>query len=304
MEFCTKCGNKLEEHWLICPNCGTSLKIEKLIKEIEKPKQKIETPKQTIIIDKNANKINKKEKRFVGNKKIIALSISLVAMCVLAGVLGILYIQTNNRYDDLSGDYNELWWYYNNLVDDYEDLEQRYNDLLDDYNELLTDYNSLFGQYQSILSVLKDPLTNPVIPTISQVQNWLAIDDTDDMLYTETWMCGDFATMLMVRAKAMNWRIRIACMFYSFDGEDGWQDPTHPYGENGHVFNLIYCQDGSDLDTDLDIYYIEPQTDKVWYVIIGGIPHIHYEIWLTFTGGLSGTVWQEPYYVNHYSYFA
>ncbi|TKJ24101.1 MAG: hypothetical protein CEE43_00020 [Promethearchaeota archaeon Loki_b32] len=281
MNFCTKCGNKLEEHWVICPSCGTSLKE---LKEIEE--QEIIIPHQITTINKNINK----EKRFVKNKKVFVLSISLIVVCVLAGVLGILYIQINNRYNDLSGD--------------YEDLEQGYDDLLDDYNELFTDYNFLFGEYYSILSVLEDPLTNPVIPTISQVQNWLAIDDTDDMSYTENWMCGDFSAMLMVRAKAMNWRMRIACMFYSYNGDFGWQDPSDPYGSYGHAFNLIYCQDGSDSDNYLDVYYIEPQSDGVWYVHYGDYNHVHYEIWWTFTGGISGTVWQEPYYVNHYSYLA
>ncbi len=248
------------------------------------------------------------EKRFIKNKKVLALSISLVGACVLAGVLGILYIQINNRYDDLSGDYNKLWWDYNHLVDDYDNLEQRYDDLLDDYNELLSDYNFLFSEYQSILSVLEDPLTNPVIPTISQVQNWLATDDTDDMLYTDVWMCGDFSAMLMVRAKAMNWRIRISIMFYSFEGESEY-DTTDPYGTGGHAFNLIVCQDGSDPDNYLDVWYIEPQTDKTWWLNYGDDNHGSYDIYTAWANTIPNTIWYNtypniPYWVNHYSYFA
>lgn len=184
---------------------------------------------------------------------------------------------------------------------------EKYNDLQQDYNDLLNDYNELFGDYQSILDILTiagNPLTDPDTPTIQEVLNWLAIDNTDTFEYTENFMCGDFSAMLMGKAKLMNWRVRIACMFWSYNGDAGWQDPTDPYGEYGHAFNLIYCQDGSDAGSELDIYYIEPQTDKVWTVIISSVPYVHYQIWLTFTGGINGTVWTEPYFINHYNYFA
>ena len=117
-------------------------------------------------------------------------------------------------------------------------------------------------------------------------------------------MCGDYAAMLMVRAKEMNWRMRIACMFYSFSGDPG-DGTSDPYGSYGHAFNLIYCQDGSDPDSLLDIYYIEPQTDAVWYASDGTGNHVHYTIYTYYSGGVSGTVWESgTYWVNHYGYFA
>lgn len=186
---------------------------------------------------------------------------------------------------------------------DFYALHKEINDLNQDYNDLLDDYNSLFSEYNSILSVLENPLTNPDTPTINQVFNWLATDDTDIYGYSQNWKCGDFSAMLMVRAKEMNWRMRISCMFYSFQGDDGWQNPYDPYGEYGHAFNVILCQD-YDGDGTEDWFYIEPQTDATWYVYISGEYFVHYEIWYTFTGGIDGTVWQEPYYINHYSYFA
>lgn len=192
---------------------------------------------------------------------------------------------------------------YNELLGDYNGLTQEYDDLLDDYNALLNSYTNLFGQYQSILSVLENPLTDPDTPTLDEIFDWLDSDNTDTFEYTENWMCGDFAAMLMTRAKGMNWRMRIACMFWSYNGDDGWQDPTHPYGVYGHAFNVILCQD-IDSDGTEDWIYIEPQTDAVWYVVILPDYYVHYNIWLTFTGGISGTIWTEPYYINHYSYFA
>lgn len=181
--------------------------------------------------------------------------------------------------------------------------ENRYNNLLGDYNDLVDDYNALFSDYDALQDAFKEPLTNPDTPTYNQLVSWLDSDDTDSFEYTEDWMCGDFAAMLMTRAKTMNWRMRISCMFWSYDGDDGWQDPTDPYGEYGHAFNVILCQD-YDGDGNNDWFYIEPQTDKTWYVIIGTKSFVHFDIWLTFTGGITGTVWIENFYVNHYSYFA
>ena len=204
------------------------------------------------------------------------------------------------------GDLSTLRNSYNDLDQDYSDLEQDYNNLTSVYNNLTSDYNTLFGDYQSVLNVLEDPLANPVVPTYSQVNSWLGSDDTDTHDYVnDTWVCGDFASMLMVRAKEMNWRMRIACMFYSFFGDAGWDNKTDPYGSYGHAFNMIYCQDGNDSDSQLDIYYIEPQTDAVWYVTDGSDNHVHYAIHATYSGGISGTVWESgQYWVNHYSYFA
>ena len=215
-----------------------------------------------------------------------------------------------NEYNDLQGDYNNLQGDYNELLGEYNDLQSVYNDLLDDYNDLqgdyndlLDDYNSLFSDYNALRDAFEEPLTNPEIPTYIELYYWLSTDDTDSFEYTENWMCGDFAAMLMTRAKTMNWRMRISCMSYSFAGEIGWQNIFSHYGSHGHAFNVIQVQD-RDGDGNNDWIYIEPQTDARWHVIIDSVPYVHYEIWLTFTGGISGTVWSEPYYVNHYNWFA
>ncbi len=192
------------------------------------------------------------------------------------------------------------------LRDRYDDLDQDYNDLELDYNNSISDYNVLFGDYQSLSNVIEDPLTNPVVPTYNQVISWLSSDDTDTHDYVnETWVCGDFASMLMVRAKEMNWRMRIAVMFYSFSGDAGWLSTSDAYGSYGHAFNMIHCQDGNDSDSELDLYYIEPQTDTVWYVPDGSDNHVHYTFNIKYSGGINGTVWENgEYWVNHYSYFA
>ncbi len=219
------------------------------------------------------------------------------------------YTNLFGSYNELSNEHNELSGNYNSLTNDYNELSGNYNNLLDDYSGLgqsysglLNSYNILYGTYQSVLDTLENPLTNPTIPTISEVAIWLYYDNTDFHNYTEYWMCGDFSAMLMTRAKEMNWRMRIACMFFSFSGDLGYGDNTDPYGAYGHAFNAIYVQDGDDDDEELDLYYIEPQTDTIWWLNYSG-NHLEYNIWSYWSGDMSGTVFSEGYYVNHYSIF-
>ncbi len=273
MVFCTTCGSKLEEHWIVCPNCGTSLE------KIDKPKQIIITPQQeTIIPQKISN-----EKVFKRKKKKLALIICLVAGLVGGFFIGGIFI--NIVYMDMT----------TNQKRDLDALQDDYNELLDNYNALY----ELFAQYQAIIDIVSNPLTDPDIPTINEVVDWLAYDNTDTFTYTENFMCGDFSVMLMGRAKVMNWRMRVACMFWSYEFESGWQNPSDPYGSYGHAFNVILCQDYNG-DSVEDWFYIEPQTDQIWYVVIDSVPFIHYEIWGIYSfNDYSGTVWSEPYYITH-----
>lgn len=169
-------------------------------------------------------------------------------------------------------------------------------------------YYDLFGNNQTLIDALQEPLTNPVIPSMNEVIDWLSVDDTDTFPYVDgIWMCGDYAAMLMTRAKTMNWRMRIACMYYAFSGETGYGDTADPYGSHGHAFNLIYVQDipSGDPDSFFDILYIEPQTDVYWFVVNGTGGYNHYDIWTYYSGGMAGTVWSSGmYWVNHYSFFA
>lgn len=174
--------------------------------------------------------------------------------------------------------------------------QNEYYNLSDDYQYLLYNYTSLFYDYEILREAFEEPLTDPVIPTIYEVSDWLwYIDDTDEYSYTGVWMCGDFSTMLMTRAKTMNWRMRIAVMEYSFSADPNYDVDT-PFGAYGHAFNFIECSDGY-------IYYIEPQTDTIWW---WSIVNYHFRMWseYDFTTCEWGTVWDGQYFsVNYYNYF-
>lgn len=200
----------------------------------------------------------------------------------------------NDRHTSLNNSFNDLWDSYVRLWDDYYNLGNSYLDLVADY--------------ETLQEAFEEPLTSPVIPTISEVVNWLAIDDTDTLEYTEYWMCGDFSAMLMTRAKTMNWRMRITVVSFSFATNATYKVST-PFGEYGHAFNLIYVQDipNGDADSNPDVLYIEPQSDNYWVVpnvVDGNYGHYwHYtsDIW-------RGTVWSggitsKPHWINYYNYF-
>lgn len=157
--------------------------------------------------------------------------------------------------------------------------------------------SNLFSGYQIILPDVGEPVSNPIIPTIGEVVSWLSGDNTDGIPYVEdVWMCGDYSTMLVINAKENNWRMRIAVMFYSYDGDEGYGKSVLR-GSLGHAFNLIYVQDGSDPGDDLDVWYIEPQSDVIWNINYG-----HYRVYNYYSGGLVGTLWDTIFWVNYYDY--
>ena len=210
------------------------------------------------------------------NVKRILTALYLVTTLSIGSLLGIaLMVPSLIQAEDTT----EFW-------------QDQYNDLSEDMDLLIDMYNDLFSEYQSVLNILENPLTNPTIPTISEVQNWLYNDNTDTLEYTEYWMCGDFSAMLMVKAKAMNWRMRIAVMFWSFDTDPNYGVDT-PFGTYGHAFNFIVCIDG--------LWYIEPQTDAIW----GVHNNNHFQMWNYYHFSVvEGTMWYNTYFwTNDYSYF-
>lgn len=187
-------------------------------------------------------------------------SILLLVVCVAAGVFSILYTQITEEIESSSR------------------------------------FSNMFADYDAISDAIGDPVSNPTIPTIGQVIRWLHFDDTNDANYIEdVYMCGDFAVDLTISAKGENWRIYVIGMYYSFEDGEGY-GVTDLYGDYGHAFNMIKCVDGNDVGTELDIWYIEPQTDTTWQ-----LNYNHYVVY-TYYSGLSGTVWDTTYWINYYDY--
>ena len=156
----------------------------------------------------------------------------------------------------------------------------------------------LFGDHQAMLDTIGDPVSDPDIPRISDVIIWLATDETNEMSYiVDLWMCGEYSTELVISAKEENWRIYVVIMYYSYYNDAGYNEKIVS-GGYGHAFNMIYTEDGDDDDDELDLWYIEPQSDRIWRLDDG-----HYELYRYYSGGLDGTIWYQTYWINYYLYF-
>lgn len=187
--------------------------------------------------------------------------------------------------------------------DNMDYWHDKYNDLAQDYNSLLADYADLFSDYNILQEAFEEPLEPYVIPTWTEVFSWVNyIDDTNEAEYIgNLWTCGDFAAMLMVRAKIMNWRMRIVIMTFSHSGELGWE-MLSPIGEHEYVFNFIYVQDtigGSDPDNLLDVYYINPTNDDTWVIMDSSNNYLHYDTYWKYSLGISSNY----HWINYYNYF-
>ncbi len=207
------------------------------------------------------------------------------------------YDSLNETFNDLEGNFTQLLEKYANLTDLYDALLEQYDELDTTYDELVASYNSLFADYETLREAFEDPLESPETPSYSEFKDWLDVDNTDQHEYVDdVWECGDFGAMLMTRAKEMNWRVRCVIMFYSYEGELGYGNILSLYGSGGHVLNLIECEDG--------IWYIEPQTDEMWYFSVGGI-HIPFSVHSYYDfEDATGTVWDgHTFWTNFYSWF-
>ena len=167
--------------------------------------------------------------------------------------LTIAYASLNQTYSVLLENYTQLEQEvanYTVLLSEYQELTQRYQSLLANYTQLKNEYDGLyFALYEPLLSGDK------VTPTISELEQWLAEDKTDELNYTyPDFVCGDYAVMLHMHAKLKRWDMGVVAVLGSLGGN-----------EFNHAFNAIICREG--------LVYVEPQNDRVFY--INSNPYYH-----------------------------
>jgi len=159
------------------------------------------------------------------------------------------------KYDKLNASYRILMLNYTHLEQDYDELsvdhtflEQDFNDLSNEYAVLQGQYVSLFNNYNALLEAFNEPLSYEEIPLTSELEQWLAVDETDEIRYNDpNFLCGDFSVMLSLHAKLKHWDMGVVAVF----------GLTGSYESFAHAFNAIKCDEG--------LVYVEPQTDEVWW---------------------------------------
>lgn len=152
------------------------------------------------------------------------------------------------EYNELNASYRILAYNYTELSNNYTTLEQDYTDLLNEYMVLQGQYESLFNDYNALLEAFNEPLSYEEIPSTYELEQWLAIDETDETRYVEpNFICGDFAVMLSLHAKMKHWDMGVIGVFGHTESLESF----------AHAFNAIICDEG--------LVYVEPQTDEVWW---------------------------------------
>lgn len=158
------------------------------------------------------------------------------------------YSQLNQKYQILIIQRNELNASYRILTLNYTELEQTNQNLTNDYTVLNSQYTSLFSDYNALSAAFNQPLSYETIPATSQLEQWLATDNTNTNQYMDpNFICGDFSAMLSLHAKLNHWDI----------GMIGVLGHTRTQARFDHAFNAMLTTDG--------LVYIEPQTDQVWW---------------------------------------
>jgi len=158
------------------------------------------------------------------------------------------YRTLNQKYTALDDKYSTLNAKYTNLNNVYANINSSYATLSSQYATLNQQYASLFQDYDQLSQAFNEPLAHKVIPTNTELENWLETDSTSSISYTmPDFICGDFSVMLSQHAKLMNWDIGIIAVW-------GY---TETYESFAHAFNAIITTEG--------LVYIEPQTDQYWW---------------------------------------
>jgi hypothetical protein len=193
-------------------------------------------------------------------------------------ILVLQYNELNASYRILAYNHTVLKQDYNELSNNYTTLERDHTDLSNEYAVLQGQHESLFNDYNALLEAFDEPLSPFLeeIPSTYELQQWLAIDETDEIPYDDpNFLCGDFAVMLSLHAKLKHWDMGVVGVY-------GYTKSSESFA---HAFNGIICDEG--------LVYVEPQTDEVWWN--KNHEEITEEKWLEFPG--FGDIYVEEYVV-------
>lgn len=135
---------------------------------------------------------------------------------------------------------------YSVSVCDYNDLVNRYNALADAYNtEIYKDVPSEIVVVESA-PIVETINTARCFDTRNELIEWLALDDTDKQEYVKYYYnCQHFSRDLQRSAL-----------------DDGYLINIELSDDHTHLLNSAY------ILTSGCMYYIEPQTDRVWLMAV------------------------------------
>ena len=150
--FCSKCGCKIREADMICPECGAARSEMEynggfwdLVGE-GRTLTEGKTLQATNSVESGKDNTLKKEERDVSQSKRNLISLSIVSILFIV-VLAFSIFQTV-RAVRTAEKYNKMKEQYDDLSAGYEELMKNYESLAAGYEELMKNYESLAQQYE------------------------------------------------------------------------------------------------------------------------------------------------------------
>ena len=134
------------------------------------------------------------------------------------------------------------------------------NDRVDELNLKVAELQEKSSQLESQLIQTKAELDRYQLkrPTLSELKDFLAEDDTDEHRYDEEYyVCIHYARDLKLRAAQRGYNLCFIVVNYSVGWRRGY----------GHALNGAYLSDGSFI-------YIEPQNDKIYEDLIDDLKEV------------------------------
>lgn len=176
----------------------------------------------------------------------------IVSTCMLLCVLLTSYflILEHSHMQEREAEFSALRAQYESLKSNMTHLQNSYDNTNENYESLKQKYDMLFQNPPSLQTTFARPLEKKQVPSLTQLQTWLSIDQTDKIgQYNDPdFVCTDFAAMLVVHARTKEWQMGLIFVY----GND-----TSTHKEWNHAFNAIVTTEG--------LVYVEPQNDGVWW---------------------------------------
>jgi len=157
------------------------------------------------------------------------------------------YANLQTQYNNyMSSSYSESE--YNSLQSTYDSYQTSHTYTDSQYNSILTENINVTEENIKYLEYFNRPLRFTKIPTINELQVWLNLDETDQLLYHSEFDCKDFSALLSIKVKNNFWNMGIIAV---------WGYDKNTTEEYRHAFNYIETIEG--------LVYVEPQNDNIWW---------------------------------------
>lgn len=128
--------------------------------------------------------------------------------------LAVQYDNLQSNLTKLQSSYSDLQTSYSVLGTSHSNLQDAYYTMNDNYKSLKEEYDLLLQNPPNLQNAFARTLEKKQVPTLSELQNWLTLDQADTMDYNDPdFVCTDFAAMLVVHARTQEWQMGLVFVY-------------------------------------------------------------------------------------------